>query len=119
MANKKLGTAASELRMPAKKAKVEKKPKWQAKTGGKKPKEIEVAEPVEAAIETPSPEVEQSQEETTPAETPTDEIATEPTPTVEPTEAPVTDEPTPDTNPEPTPAKPKKLKVKADLKPRS
>ena len=38
--------------------------------------------------------------------------------TVEPTEAPPTDEPTPATDPEPTPAKPKKLKVKADLKPK-
>jgi hypothetical protein len=32
MANKKLGTVASELRLPTKKAKGEKKPKWQAKT---------------------------------------------------------------------------------------
>ena len=55
---------------------------------------------------------------TTPAETPSDEIATEPAPTVEPTEAPPTDEQTPATDPEPTPAKPKKLKVKADLKPK-
>ena len=46
MANKKLGTAASELRLPNKKVKGEKKPKWQAKTGGKKAKEVEVAEPV-------------------------------------------------------------------------
>ena len=53
MANKKLGNAASELRLPTKKAKGEKKPKWQAKTGGKKAKEVEVAEPVEAAVETP------------------------------------------------------------------
>ena len=63
MANKKLlGTATSDLRLPAKKAKGEKKPKWQAKTGGKKAKEVEVAEPVEAVVETPAPEVEQPQE---------------------------------------------------------
>jgi len=39
-------------------------------------------------------------------------------PASEPTEAPPTDEPMPTTDPEPTPAKPKKLKVKADLKPK-
>ena len=47
MANKKLGTTASELRLPAKKVKGDKKPKWQAKTGKAKAKEVEVAEPVE------------------------------------------------------------------------
>ena len=58
MANKKLlGNATSELRLPAKKTKGEKKPKWQAKTGGKKAKEVEVAEPVETVVETPAPEV--------------------------------------------------------------
>ncbi|MBL8821966.1 MAG: hypothetical protein JNJ77_05205 [Planctomycetia bacterium] len=37
MANKKLKVGgSSELRLPTKKAKGEKKPKWQAKTGGKK-----------------------------------------------------------------------------------
>ena len=60
MANKKLlGNATSELSLPGKKAKGEKKPKWQAKTGGKKAKEVAVAEPVETAVETPAPEVEQ------------------------------------------------------------
>jgi hypothetical protein len=102
MANKKLlGTAVSELKLPAKKTKGDKKPKWQAKTGGKKAKEVEAAVPVEAAVEMPAPEAEQSQEVTTPAETPFDEIVTEPTPTVEPTETPSTDEPTPATDPEP------------------
>lgn len=38
MANKKLGTAAFELRLPTKKDKAAKKPKWQAKTGGRKAK---------------------------------------------------------------------------------
>ena len=32
MANKRLGTAATELKLPTKKVKGEKKPKWQAKT---------------------------------------------------------------------------------------
>jgi hypothetical protein len=50
MANKKLGTAARELRLPAKKTKGDKKPKWQAKIGGKKAIEIKVVEPVEAAV---------------------------------------------------------------------
>jgi HB1, ASXL, restriction endonuclease HTH domain len=119
MANKKLlGNGTSELRLPAKKGKGEKKPKWQAKTGGKKSKEVEVAEPVEAVVETPALEVEQLPEATTPATMPTDEVASEPAPTVEPTEAPTNDEQTPATDPEPTPAKPKKLKVKADLKPK-
>jgi len=119
MAIKKLGTAASELRLPAKKAKGEKKPKWQAKTGGRKVKEVEVAEPVEAVVETPTPEVEQPLYVQTPAEMPTDETTSEPAPTDEPTDAPpTTDEQTPATEPEPTPAKPKKLKVKADLKPK-
>ncbi len=81
MANKKLlGSATSELRLPTKTIKGEKKPKWQAKTGGKaKAKEVEGAEPVVAVTETPAPEVEQSQE---PLETPSDEIATEPPPTL-------------------------------------
>ena len=59
-----------------------------------------------------------SQEMMTLVESPAEEIATEPAPIVEPTETPPTDEPTPATDPEPTPAKPKKLKVKADLKPK-
>ena len=100
--------------MPTKKAKGEKKPKWQAKTGGKKAKEVEVAETLEVSVETPASEVEQQRDVTTLA----DEVATEPVPTVEPTEAPPTDEPTAATDPEPTPAKPRKLKGKADLKPK-
>ncbi len=118
MANKKLGTTASELRLPTKKAKGDKKPKWQAKMGGKMVKEVEVAEPVEATVETTTPEVEQLIEVTTPPETPMDEIATEPAPTNKPTDTPPTHEPSPATDTEPTPANSKNLKVKADLKPK-
>jgi len=118
MANKKLGTAASELRLPAKKAKGEKKPKWQAKTGVKKAKAVEVAGPVEAAVETPAPETEQPQETPSLADTPSTNEATEAAPTLEPTEASPIEEQLPTSDPEPTPTKPKKLKVKADLKPK-
>jgi HB1, ASXL, restriction endonuclease HTH domain len=118
MANKKLGTVANELRLPAKKAKGEKKPKWQAKTGGKKAKVVEVAEPVGAAVETPAADTEPPQETPTPADQPNTNETTEPAPTVEPTDAPLSDEPTYATDPELTPAKPKKLKVKANLKPK-
>ena len=118
MANKKLGTTASELRLPTKKAKGEKKPKWQAKTGGKKAKEVEVAEPVEAAVETLAPEVEQPQEAPAPADSLNTNEASIPAPTLEPADTQPLEEPTPDTDPEPTHAKPKKLKVKADLKPK-
>ena len=48
MANKKLGTAAAELKLPTKKDKTSKKPKWQAKIGGK-----EGAEKPEPVVETP------------------------------------------------------------------
>ena len=119
MANKKLlGNAASALKLPTKKVKNDKKPKWQAKTGGKNAKEVEVAEPVEVGVETPAPVVEQPPEVATPLETPTDEISTEPASIVEPTEAAPSDEPTLATDSESTPAKYKKLKVKADLKPK-
>ena len=58
MANKKLGTAASELKLPTKKAKGDKKPKWQAKTGKGRAKaeEVAVAEPMEQPVETPATE---------------------------------------------------------------
>ena len=60
MANKKLlETATSDLRLPTKKDKGEKKPKWQAKSGGKKAKEVEVAAPLEAVVKTPAIEREQ------------------------------------------------------------
>ena len=51
MANKRLGTAAAELKLPTKKDKTSKKPKWQAKIGGKKGKELMVA----ASAHTPRP----------------------------------------------------------------
>jgi len=104
MANKKLGTVARELSLPAKKVKGEKKPKWQAKTGGNKAKEVEVAEPVEAGVDTPVTELAEPLEVTRPSEMPSDEIASEPAPTVEPTDAPPTDKQTTATDPEPTPA---------------
>lgn len=118
MANKKLGTAASELRLPAKKTKGEKKPKWQAKTGGKKAKAAEVAETVEAAVETPALEAEQPEEAPSLADTTNTNEASKPATTLETTETPPTDEPAPTTNPEPITKKTKKLKVKADLKPK-
>jgi len=113
MANKKLGTAASELRLPTKKAKGEKKPKWQVKTGGKKAKE-----PVEMAVESPATEVEQPQEAPYLADSPYTNDASEPAPADEPAETHPVDEPSPAIDPEPTTKKPKKLKVKADLKPK-
>ncbi|MFO0815343.1 MAG: hypothetical protein U0796_19180 [Gemmatales bacterium] len=48
MANKTLGTAAAELKLPVNKDKNAKKPKWQAKIGGKKGKPEPVAEAPEA-----------------------------------------------------------------------
>ena len=119
MANKKLlGAATSELKLPTKKAKGEKKPKWQAKTGkGKaKSKEDVVAESVEMAVEMPTTADEQPQDVATAAEMPTTNETLEPAPSVEPTETPPDEEPA--TDPEPTPKKGKKLKVKTDLKPK-
>jgi len=110
MANKKLGTTATELRLPTKKVKGEKKPKWQAKTGGKKAKEVEVAELVEATVETPVPVMEQPPETATQADTPNTNEAIQSAPTAEPAETQSTDEPTPATVPEPTTEKPKKSK---------
>lgn len=52
MANKRLGTAATELKLPTKKVKGEKKPKWQVKTG-KKAKGCESVETPEVTVETP------------------------------------------------------------------
>ena len=120
MANKKLGTATSDLRLPAKKAKGEKKPKWQGKTGKGKAKaeEVTVAEPAETTAELLATEVEQPQEAPSLADTPNTNEGTEPAPTPDPSETQPLEEPSPATDAEPTPAKPKKLKVKADLKPK-
>ncbi len=52
MAYKRLGTPATELKLPTKKVKGEKKPKWQAKIRGKKGKAervVETSEGLEAA----------------------------------------------------------------------
>ena len=107
MANKKLlGNVTGELRLPTKKAKGEKKLKWQAKLGGKKAKEVEVVEPVGSAVETPVSEVEQPQKLPRLPETPTDDITIEPAPTVEPAESTPADESTPATDPEAAPTKP-------------
>ncbi len=73
---------------------------------------------LEALVEIPEPEVDQPQELTTLAQTPEEQSTIKPAPTIEPTEALPTDEQTPATDPVPAPAKPKKLKVKADLKPK-
>ena len=119
MANKKLlGTATSELRLPAKKVKGDKKPKWQAKTGNGKPRGVDATEPMETVAETPATELDQPQEALPPADTPNTNEASEPAPTLEPTETQPTEEPAPATDPDPTSKKAKKLKVKADLKPK-
>ncbi len=126
MANKRLGTAATELKLPTKKVKGEKKPKWQAKTGNKKGKNVEVVEATEVVVESPIQD-----EPTLPPElTETPVVATTPEATgVEPDttdEAATTHDPIA-TNPEasadeltddPTPTKPRKLKVKADAPPK-
>ena len=117
MANKKLRVGgASDLKLPAKKSKDDKKPKWQAKTGGKKGKAEPVVE-LPSVVDEQAPVVDQPVDvpgaDTMPAEaapleeSPALESAPESTPT---------GEPTPD--PESTPAKPKKLKVKADIAPK-
>ncbi len=133
MANKRLGTAATELKLPTKKVKGEKKPKWQAKTGNKKGKDVEVVETPEVVVETPV------QEEPTlppePIETPVVATASEEA-SVEPATANETamtnegttlTEPTgtdevamvePDTSEESNPKKPRKLKVKTDAPPK-
>jgi len=52
MANKRLGTTAAELRLPVKKVKGEKKPRWQAKIGGRKGKPELVVESPEVVVDT-------------------------------------------------------------------
>jgi len=126
MANKRLGTAATELKLPTKKVKGEKKPKWQAKTGNKKAKDVEVVETPEVVAVSKVPD-----EPTLPPEpTDTPDVATTPeVAIVEPATADdgaTTPDPVP-TSPEVTPAeeqddptltKPRKLKVKADAPPK-
>ena len=121
MANKKLGTTASELRMPAKKAKGEKKPKWQAKTGGKKAKEAVIETPAQGELTlatepTELPVVATTSEVQEVEPTTTDKAATTPDAAPATSDVPATEEPAPATDPEPK--KVRKLKVKADLKPK-
>lgn len=129
MANKKLGTAASELRLPTKKDKSAKKPKWQAKIG----KKVKV-EPMAEMAEVVEPVVPVDEAPVIPTEfTVTPDVATTPdTKVVEPNttgdEATTTDPApivtelpsieTPATTDEHTVMKPRKLKVQADLKPK-
>ena len=103
MANKKLmGAATSDLRLPAKKDKSDKKPKWQGKFGKGRAK-VEEAVAVEPTVETPEIVVEEPTSvaeqpvevptaETT-QETPVQEPVLEPTPSVEPTEEQQAEEP--------------------------
>lgn len=128
MANKKLGTTASELRLPTKKSKGDKKPKWQAKIGKGKAKaeEMPATEPTEqagetpvVAVEEPASVVEHPVEVATPETTQESHVpepTLEPTPTIEPTSEQAAEEPTPAIDDEPATKKPNKLKVKADFK---
>ncbi len=117
MANKKLKVGDEELKLPAKKSKEDKK-KWPGKKCGKKGKAVQVAETVEIAVETPVPEVEQPLEQLLPSDAPNTNEATEQALTEEPAETQRLEEPSLATDPEPSTKKGKKLKVKADLKPK-
>lgn len=123
-----LGTVATELKLPTKKVKGEKKPKWQAKTGNKKGQGSEVVETNEVVVETPV--LEESTTPPEPTETPvvagTNEAASVVPTTVH--EAATTNDPVA-ISPEPTPSvestedtttttKPRKLKVKAEAPPK-
>ncbi|HQR08352.1 MAG TPA: HTH domain-containing protein [Gemmatales bacterium] len=131
MANKKLGTSASELKLPTKKVKGEKKPKWQAKMGKKMKAEPvvetpDVAEPVVDESPTLPPEHADVPEVTTTpgdagAEPTAPKLTAPTTESVTPPEPTVPDQQTHDVaelSDEPAPKKPRKLKVKADLKPK-
>lgn len=121
MANKKLKVGAGELKLPAKKSKEDKKPKWQAKSGGKKAKDPVVEtlpqeeptlapEPTELAVvatTSEAPEV----ETTTTGEVATTHDTGSGAPHVSGTAEPAR-------NDEPTPKKSRKLKVTTDLKPK-
>lgn len=127
MANKRLGTAATELKLPTKKVKGEKNPKWQAKMGcvkGKRADEVvETLEVVEIPVDQQSP----ADQPTNPPPEPTDAASVATTPelaevvpnTLKEAETmndsvPTTPEATPiEASEEPT-EKPRKLKIKAD-----
>ncbi|HRB81714.1 MAG TPA: winged helix-turn-helix domain-containing protein [Nitrospira sp.] len=123
MANKRLGTAATELKLPTKSVKGEKKPKWQAKTGNKKSRDAEVVETPGVVVETTV----QGEITLPPEPTEVPVVATTPEGTgVEPatvdeaatTTAPEPTSPTEEPSDETTHKKPRKLKVKADGPPR-
>jgi hypothetical protein len=121
MANKKLKVGAGELKLSAKKSKEDKKPKWQAKTGGKRAKELVPEEPAQEEPTVKSEPTELPVVATTPEaleaeSTATGEAATTPDPELAVPDVPATEEPA--TNDEPAPKKSRKLKVQADLKPK-
>jgi len=124
MANKKLKVGGCELKLPTKKAKGEKKPKWRAKTGKKAEPvveapevSVETTEQVEQPVDVPATETQPLESifgEAMPTEPHTDTINYQPAST-ETTNEPAVE---PTTDPEPAPKKNKKLMVKADLKPK-
>ncbi|MFT3881811.1 MAG: winged helix-turn-helix domain-containing protein [Gemmatales bacterium] len=128
MANKKLKVGGGELKLPAKKAKGEKKLKWQAKTGRKVntepvaegPEVVEPGKLVELATLPPepteTPDVATTSEAAVVEPTTTGQMAT--THDLEPAVTELTPVATPTTNDEQPPKKPRKLKVQADLKPK-
>lgn len=118
MANKKLKVGATnEVKLPTKKDKSEKKPKWQAKIGGKKAKMVETSvqeEPTLAPEPTEVPGVATSPEPAEVEPTATDEAPPMPDPKPIAPEASFTDDPAD----EHTPKKPRKLKVKTEAPPK-
>ncbi|MFT3882432.1 MAG: hypothetical protein QM703_22620 [Gemmatales bacterium] len=128
MANKRLKVGGGELKLPAKKGKGDKEPKWRAKTGNKVHADpvAEVPEVVEAPLVDEAPTL-------PPETTETPDVATTPeTTVVEPTiagQVATTHDPVPTatglppnempaTTDDLAPKKPRKLKVKTDLKPK-
>lgn len=120
MANKKLKVGAtSEVKLPTKKNKEDKKPKWVAKTGDKKVKEPEVESLVQESPALPpeptdAPMVSASSEDVNVEPTGTDEVATT-TDSSTPTEANSSPAPADVAVP---PKMSRKLKVQADLQPK-
>ena len=116
MANKKLKVGgASDLKLPTKKSKDDKKPKWQWKKGEKKAKADEVVETPEVVADESVPALQRPAEvpeaETTPVEVaPLDTVQAELAPIEPAPESTPTDEPVPDS--EPTPNKPRSSKSK-------
>ncbi|MBL8823609.1 MAG: winged helix-turn-helix domain-containing protein [Planctomycetia bacterium] len=116
MANKKLKVGAAELKLPEKKVKGEKKPKWQAKTGGSKNKKT-IAETPEIVVETEptlQPEPTDAATVATNLDTGTVESKTDSVAANTHEESAVS---APNSE-EPAAKKPRKLKVKADAPPK-